>query len=162
MKPLRFKDILQNPVLLLAYGFGVGLAPKMPGTWGSLLALPLYWLLQNLSLLPYLVVLLLLTIAGSWLCGQAAADVGVDDPGGIVLDEMIGLLFVFIGLSFSWYTVLVGFLLFRLFDIFKPWPIGWLDKKIKGGVGIMLDDVLAGVCSCLLLHSGVYLGLFTL
>lgn len=154
------KPDLRHPVLLLAFGFGSGLAPKAPGTMGSLLALPFFALLAGLSLPVYLGVLVLTGLAGIWICGRAAAMMGVHDHEGIVWDEFVGqwlTLVVLVPVS-SWnLTTLVwvalGFSLFRLFDIWKPWPIRWCDEHVHGGLGIMLDDLLAGVV------AGVVLGL---
>ncbi len=159
---IAFKGLIRSPVLFVAYGFGAGLAPKAPGTFGTLVAIPVYILLHNLSTYSYLAVLVFFTLVGIWICGKAAKEVGVDDPSGIVWDEIVGLLFVFIALPFSWMLLVFGFLLFRLFDILKPWPICWLDKTLRGGLGIVVDDVLAGISSCAVLHLMVYFQLITL
>lgn len=129
----------------LALGFGSGLAPKAPGTFGTLAAVPLVTLLMwagNVYLLAFVVLGALL---GIYICDRTAKDVGVHDHGAIVWDEIIGFGITMLWLPLHWQTLLLGFVLFRLFDIVKPWPISWLDKKVHGGVGIMLDDVVAGV-----------------
>lgn len=136
---------LRNPVHWLAFGFGSGAAPRAPGTWGSLAAIPLYFLVFWLSPLFYWSFVGLAFVVGIWLCGRTARDLRVHDHGGIVWDEFVGMWIV---LGFRPDTVqgiLIAFLLFRLFDILKPWPINWFDEKMPGGLGIMFDDVLAGL-----------------
>lgn len=150
---LRARISLKNPLHFLALGFGSGLAPFMPGTFGTLAALPLVWLgLQADSLWLYAFVCLLASVVGVYICGKTSSDMQVHDHGAIVWDEVAGMLITMLAIPFSWGNLLVGFVLFRLFDIAKPWPINALDKKVHGGLGIMLDDILAGLVSCLLLH----------
>lgn len=140
------KQIVSDPVLFLAFGFGSGLAKKAPGTFGTLAAVPLYLaLVQVQNLFVYSVVTLLVILVGVWICGQAAEKLGEHDFGGIVWDEIAGLLVTMWLVPFTWQAVALGFILFRLFDIVKPWPIRWIDRQVHGGLGIMLDDVLAGV-----------------
>ena len=129
----------------LALGFGSGLAPKAPGTFGTLAAVPLVALLMWAGNAYLLVFVVLGALLGIYICDRTAKDVGVHDHGAIVWDEIIGFGITMLWLPLHWQTLLLGFVLFRLFDIVKPWPIGWLDKKVHGGVGIMLDDVVAGV-----------------
>ncbi|MFP4243754.1 MAG: phosphatidylglycerophosphatase A [Ectothiorhodospira sp.] len=138
-------SILRDPVHLLAFGFGSGLSPRAPGTAGTLAAVPLFLLLQGLPLWTYLLVTTLAAVAGVWLCGESARRLGVHDHPGIVWDEIVGLWITLIAVPAGWPWILAGFVLFRLFDILKPWPIGWLDRHMGGGIGIMLDDVLAGL-----------------
>jgi phosphatidylglycerophosphatase A len=146
-----------NPVHLLAFGLGSGAVPKAPGTAGTIAAIPLYLLLQPLAPLYYLLLTAVLFLAGIWLCGRTSRDLGVHDHGGIVWDEWVGFLFTLWLAPAGWIWLLAGFVLFRLFDILKPWPIGWLDRRIGGGLGIMLDDLLAGLYGFALLQLGVYL-----
>ncbi len=134
-----------NPVHLAAFGFGAGALPRAPGTWGTLVALPLYWLMVDLALWSYLLVTLLVCVVGVWLCHVTARDLGVHDHPGIVWDEIAGYLITMIAAPEGWLWWLVGFVLFRLFDILKPWPIKVVDRDVGGGFGIMLDDVLAGL-----------------
>ncbi|MCU7916667.1 MAG: phosphatidylglycerophosphatase A [Candidatus Thiodiazotropha sp. (ex Gloverina cf. vestifex)] len=136
---------LRKPIHLLAFGFGSGLAPKAPGTFGTLVAIPIYLLLQPLSFTLYLVLLLLGFVVGIWICGQASKDLGVHDHGGIVWDEIVGYLVTMSFASDGVWWILIGFVLFRFFDILKPWPINWLDQQVHGGFGIMLDDLVAGL-----------------
>jgi phosphatidylglycerophosphatase A len=137
-------SVFSNPVHFLAFGLGSGAVPKAPGTAGTLAAVPLYLLLNQLPLTGYLLVLLLAFGAGIYLCGRTAQDLGVHDHGGIVWDEFVGFWLTMLVAPPGWQWVLAGFVLFRLFDIVKPFPINWFDRHIKGGLGIMLDDALAG------------------
>lgn len=144
-------DLLRDPVLLLAFGLGSGLSPKAPGTAGTVLAVLLFPLLAMLSLPAYLLVLAITIVAGIWICDRAAKKLGVHDHGGIVLDEVAGLWLAMATFPATWPWMLAGFLLFRFFDIVKPWPIRWLDRRVGGGLGIMLDDLLAGAFTWLIL-----------
>ncbi len=150
---------LSNPVHFLALGFGSGLLKPAPGTWGTIAGIPVYLALVyctglvSFSLMAYLAVTLLFFVLGVYLCGKTAEDVGVHDHGAIVWDEIVGLLIAMAGFAPSLINVVLAFVLFRIFDILKPWPIKLLDKHVHGGFGIMIDDVLAGVFAwlCLLL-----------
>ena len=156
-KQIRSRVSLTNPVHLLALGFGSGLAPKMPGTFGTLAALPVVVLLSYYaSFSVYLIVTILVSIVGVRICGRTAEDMGVHDDSSIVWDEVAGMMITMLAVPLSWQTLLVGFLLFRLFDILKPWPISYLDKHVHGGFGIMIDDVLAGFFALGILHFGLY------
>ncbi|OGT31948.1 MAG: phosphatidylglycerophosphatase [Gammaproteobacteria bacterium RIFCSPHIGHO2_12_FULL_35_23] len=134
-----------NLIHFLAFGFGSGAIPFAPGTMGTLVAIPIYLLIAQLSLPLYLLMVLILFVAGIWLCEIAARDTGVHDHPGIVWDEIVGFLITMIGVPPTFKWILLGFILFRLFDIWKPWPIRTIDRKVKGGLGIMLDDVLAAI-----------------
>lgn len=148
MKPTqRFQ--LSRPSHFLALGFGSGLSPWMPGTMGTLAAIPVYLLLAHLPLAAYLALIVILFLLGVYLCSVAARDAGVHDHPAIVWDEIVGFLITMIAIPTSWPTVLAGFALFRFFDIVKPWPIRVLDKRVSGGLGIMLDDVVAGLFALL-------------
>ena len=149
---LTARQILSDPILFLAFGFGSGLSKFMPGTLGTLATVPVYLLLTQLSPTYYLLVTLLNVLFGIYVCEQAAKKLDEHDFGGIVWDEVAGFLVTMCWLPFSWQSLLAGFVLFRLFDIFKPWPIKWLDQHVSGGFGIMIDDVLAGVFAAFLLR----------
>lgn len=137
---------LRDPVHLLATGFGSGLVKPAPGTWGSVAAVVVFGLLlQHLPLFVFLVLIVAGAFAGIYLCGKTAEDWGVHDHGSIVWDEWIGQWIALIGLAAYPVWWLVAFAYFRLFDIWKPGPVGWADRQFDGGVGIMLDDLLAGV-----------------
>ncbi|MAT52663.1 MAG: phosphatidylglycerophosphatase A [Porticoccaceae bacterium] len=146
-----FRDLLRDPTLMLAFGFGSGLSPKAPGTAGSLLAIALYPLLATLPANTYWVILGITIIVGIAVCGRAADKLGVHDHGGIVLDEIAGVWVTMSTFPATWPWLVAGFVLFRIFDIWKPWPIRLLDRRVHGGLGIMLDDLLAGGLAWLLL-----------
>lgn len=135
----------------LAFGFGTGLARKAPGTWGTLAGLVFVPFLQWLALPIALAIIVFATLFGVWLCGKVAKDLGVHDHGGIVWDEIVGIWLTLILLPAHWTWWLAGFVVFRLFDILKPWPISVLDRKVSGGLGIMLDDLLAAVLAAAVL-----------
>lgn len=156
MKNLTFKEVLTNSSHFFAFGFGSGLAPKAPGTFGTLVAVPVYWLLQDLSWQIYLSWLIVTFALGVYWCDKSSKQLGVHDHGGIVWDEFVGYWITMFLAPKSWLFMLVGFVLFRLFDIVKPWPIGWLDRKVHGGFGIMIDDVLAGFYACIVLQVFAY------
>lgn len=136
---------LRNPTLLLAFGFGAGLAPKAPGTWGTLLAIPLWWALSDKGLPVYLPLAAFGFAAGVWLCERASRMLGARDHPAIVIDEVVGyfVALTVVPVEIPW--LVLSFVLFRALDILKPWPISWLDRSVKGGLGIMLDDLVAGL-----------------
>ena len=138
----------------LAFGLGSGLASKAPGNFGTVAALPIWWLLlHDMPLLPYLGVLLSGFAFGVYLCQRTSDDLGVHDHPGIVWDEWIGLWITYILVPSGWEWIVAGFVLFRFFDILKPWPIKWLDQKVHGGFGIMIDDVLAGIFAWVVIQA---------
>lgn len=137
---------------MLAFGFGAGAMPKAPGTWGTLIALPIYFALSGLSLTFYLAIVALMLVAGIWICHTTARDLNVHDHPGIVWDEIVGYLITMIAVPAEGWWWLVGFVLFRLFDITKPFPIRQLDRQVEGGFGIMIDDVVAAVYAALVLQ----------
>ena len=145
------RQVFSDPVHFLAFGFGTGLAPTAPGTAGSVPGLVLAALLYPLPLTWRLAAAALLVVAGIWLCGTSARRIGVHDHPGIVWDEIAGmyLTLLFVPRQIGWYAL--GFGLFRLFDIWKPWPIRDLDHRLGGGLGIMLDDLLAALYAAPLL-----------
>jgi len=148
--------VWKRPDTIVACGFGTGAAPYAPGTFGTLAGLPAYWLMQGLSVQWYLLVCGLLFVLGVWVCGRAAQALGVHDHAGIVWDEVVGYLITMIMAPAGWIWWVIGFVLFRIFDIFKPWPIKILDQRVGGGFGIMIDDVLAGVFAALCLQLLAY------
>jgi phosphatidylglycerophosphatase A len=141
-----------DPIHFLALGFGSGLAPKAPGTFGTLAAVPLLFLANYFSIFYWGLLIILMAFAGIYICGKAAKDAGVHDHGAIVWDEIVGLMITLFMFPLTWQTISVGFLLFRFFDILKPWPISYLDKNCSGGFGIMIDDIVAGVISWLCMY----------
>lgn len=151
-------QLIKDPRLALAFGFGSGLSPIMPGTMGTVVALPLYWLMAPLDLWLYISIVVASLAIGIYLCGYAAKEMKVHDHPGIVWDEFSGMWITMIAIPVSWETLLAGFVLFRIFDMVKPWPIRLADKYIHGGFGIMFDDVLAGAFAWACLMGLVYMG----
>jgi phosphatidylglycerophosphatase A len=148
-------SVWRNPIHFFAYGFGSGAVPKAPGTAGTLVAVIMYLLLPQISPLIYVSLLLISFVFGVWICGKTAQDIGIKDPSGIVWDEFVGYWITMFMAPSGWIWVI--FVLFRLLDIVKPWPIKWADKQIGGGMGIMLDDVLAGIMAALCMQAIVIL-----
>lgn len=147
------KSVWTNPVHFLAFGMGSGAAPVAPGTVGTLAGMALYLALPPLSPASYGAGVLLAGLLGIWLCGKTSSDLGVHDHGGIVWDEFVGYWITMFMAPAGLTWALVGFGLFRVFDIVKPWPIKWIDQKVHGGLGIMLDDVIAGILAALCLQG---------
>jgi len=145
--PVPPRLVFTDPAMWLAFGFGSGLAPKAPGTAGTIAAIPLAIMLtrSGLSLPLQLLIVAAVTLIGVYLCGYAANKLGVHDHGGIVWDEIAGYLLTVVWFPATWVSWLLGFVLFRIFDILKPWPIRELDHRMSGGLGIMLDDVVAAI-----------------
>ena len=132
--------------------FGFGLLPKAPGTWGSLAALPFAWFICSYG--GYQILLLATAVifaVGVWMSGIAAAESGAEDPGEVVIDEVAGQWLTLVVVPPDFLLYAAGFVLFRVFDIWKPWPVSWVDRKLKGGLGIMADDILAGVYAAVIL-----------
>jgi phosphatidylglycerophosphatase A len=150
---------LSNPLHLAAVGFGSGLAPVAPGTFGTLAAIPLFYLLAILSIEWYVTVLIVTSLVGFWFCHAATKAMGVHDHKAIVWDEFVGYWITMMPIlliypdsqieSIPTIWVVIGFVLFRFFDVLKPFPISWLDRNVEGGIGIMLDDIVAGIFSAI-------------
>jgi phosphatidylglycerophosphatase A len=138
-------------VHVLAFGFGTGLAPYAPGTVGSLLGVALAWITHDMGLIAQIAMAAGLFLAGIPICGESAKRLGIHDHGGIVWDEIVGMYLVLIFTPSGLYWWIAAFGLFRAFDIVKPWPIRDLDHRLKGGLGIMLDDLVAALYAALLL-----------
>jgi phosphatidylglycerophosphatase A len=142
---LRF--LIAHPAHFIALGFGSGLVPKAPGTFGSLAALPLYWLIAQATSNPVSLAVIIGSgfLIGVWACAITGKNLGVADHGGIVWDEIVAMWLILALVPFGWAEWLAAFALFRFFDILKPWPIRQLDARLKNGLGVMLDDLLAAV-----------------
>ncbi len=151
------RQVMTNPVLFLAFGLGLGLTPKLPGTAGSLLGIALAWLTLPLGLNLQFLVAIALIVAGVWLCGEAARRIGVHDHPGIVWDEIAAMYLLLLVAAPEITAWAAAFLLFRLMDILKPWPIREVDHRLSGGGGIMLDDLLAALYAAVLLGFGGWL-----
>lgn len=150
------KSVWRNPIHFLAFGLGSGAAPKAPGTFGTAMGVLIYIFLPAMPLLIYTLFLVVSFVFGVWLCGKTSADLKVHDHGGIVWDEFVGYWITMFMAPAGWLWIVIGFVLFRIFDIAKPWPIKWADEKVEGGLGIMLDDVLAGIMAGLCLQALVF------
>jgi phosphatidylglycerophosphatase A len=145
------RKVLRDPVNLLAFGFGSGLTPVAPGTAGSFVGLALAWGTLELPTTARILVAIALILNGIWICGEAARRIAVHDHPGIVWDEIAGIYLALLVAPPSIWAWALGFGLFRLFDIWKPWPIRDLDHRLKGGLGIMLDDLVAALYTALIL-----------
>ena len=150
--------LLSHPAGWIATGFGSGLSPRAPGTVGSLAALIPWWLwLRDLPSIYYIAILVVGTLIGIWASNWTIARTRISDPGFVVWDEFIGLWIALFLLPAGWPWIAAAFTLFRLFDIWKPWPVGWADRKVHGGLGVMLDDILAGLLAFAVLQIVQYL-----
>lgn len=147
--PIKF---WKSPIDLFATGFGSGLMPIMPGTFGTIVAIPIYLLLNLLPQSYYLVILAIMILAGFWICNVVEKRTNIHDNPSIVWDEIVGFLLTMAFTPTRWCLIVVGFILFRIFDIWKPWPIKWVNDKMPGGFGIVTDDLLAGIYAGLLLQ----------
>jgi phosphatidylglycerophosphatase A len=146
MPEVSWKKVWTDPIYFLAFGFGSGLSPIAPGTFGTLAAIPIYCVFAFfLNAQIYLILTLIAFFAGIFICGKVSRDLGVHDYGGIVWDEIVGYLLTMFMVPLHWFWIVLGFVLFRIFDIWKPYPIGWVDKRVSGGFGIMIDDVIAAI-----------------
>ncbi len=162
MKPDRkklYQAALTTPAGFLAFGFGAGLSPWAPGTVGTMVAIPIALLLQPHPILLQLGLILLLFVLGIYVCAQTSRRLGVHDHGGIVWDEIVGYLLCATAAPDTVTGLVLAFVLFRVFDIFKPWPIRSVERKLTGGFGIMADDIIAAAYTAaillLLVRSGV-------
>lgn len=154
---LSGRPLSEKIVLFFAFGFGFGFIRPAPGTWGTIPGVIIaYFVMNNVAL--HLGVLLFVSLIGVWLCSRASSILGVHDHGGIVIDEIAGVLLTLLFFEPTWLTLLLGFVWFRVFDIIKPPPIRWADERVHNGLGIMLDDWIAGVFAWVTL----WLTLFTL
>jgi phosphatidylglycerophosphatase A len=145
----------QRLALALATCFGIGDLPKAPGTWASLVALPFAWLIQSaLGMFALLAASLIVFFVGWWASSVYVAWIGAEDPAPVVIDEIAGQwLTLVLADPQRWWLWLLGFAVFRLFDIVKPWPVSWADRNVTGGLGVMLDDILAGLYGLVVLAA---------
>ena len=148
--------VWQHPTYFIAFGFGSGLMPVAPGTWGTLAAIPVYLLFASSSWGVYLSMTIAAFFLGVRVCDRVASELGIPDYSGIVWDEIVGYLLTMFLAPVSVLWMVVGFFLFRLFDIWKPQPIRYVDKHIHGGLGIMLDDVLAAIPAWIVMQLLIY------
>ncbi len=146
------RSVWEKPSHFIAFGFGSGAVPFAPGTFGTLMAIPFYLAMQSLSHNMYLFLVILITLASMWLCNKVTQEINIHDHSGMCLDEIVGYLVTMYAAPHGLIWIILGFLFFRLFDIWKPWPINYIDKQVSGGIGIILDDVLAGIYSLMVLR----------
>lgn len=156
-KPIPANAVFAHPANFFALGFGAGLAPKAPGTVGSLVALPLFLVMPKENFYFYAGIVIVLFLFGLWCCERCANWLEEHDHPAIVWDEIVGMLVTLFLAPPGWWSLLAAFLLFRFFDVLKPWPIRWFDTRVDGGLGIMIDDVIAGLIALAVLQSGWYL-----
>lgn len=149
------KGFWRNPIHLISSGFGTGASRYAPGTVGTLIGVMLYLCCAQLSLQFYILVVIFAFVLGVFACGYSSRAWGTHDHNGIVWDEVTGYLLAMTALPFDWRLIVTGFFVFRFFDVIKPWPIRQADRHVKGGFGIMLDDVLAAVYTWIVLKIGV-------
>ncbi|WP_417760165.1 phosphatidylglycerophosphatase A [Shewanella sp.] len=147
---------LRNPIHFLALGFGSGLARVAPGTFGTAAAIPVVLLMSLLPQSGYVVVTFFACVLGIYICHKTSKDLGVHDHKAIVWDEVAGYMITMFAAPITWHWLLAGFVLFRIFDILKPWPIRWLDRNVDGGLGVMADDILAGVLSFICMQAALF------
>jgi phosphatidylglycerophosphatase A len=145
--------LLREPVHLVAFGFGAGLSPYAPGTFGTLIAIPIVLFVMQFGLVAHLVFAIFASVFGIYVCGESARRLNMHDHPGIVWDEITGFAFTMLLVPVQIYWVLAGFALFRLLDIWKPWPIREADHSLPGGLGIMLDDIIAGIFAAAILFA---------
>jgi phosphatidylglycerophosphatase A len=150
-------SVWQNPWQFIAFGFGSGTIPFAPGTFGTLITIPFYLALRPLNDVHYFIVTTVIVIACMLVCEKVSRDVGIHDHQGMCLDEVAGFLVTMYAAPHHWLWIIVGFVLFRLFDIWKPWPIAFIDRRVGGGFGMVLDDVLAGIYACAVLQGLVWM-----
>jgi phosphatidylglycerophosphatase A len=146
------RTLLKDPGHFLSMGFGSGLAPIASGTFGTLAAIPLYIGVHSQSVMAFYVLTLVAIVAGIYLCDRTTKALGVNDHSAIVWDEFAGFFVTMLWVPMSVSTVIAGFFLFRLFDIVKPWPASYVDKKVHSGLGVMMDDVIAGLYASAVLY----------
>lgn len=157
IKTPNVQFLLQHPAHFFGLGFGSGLAPKAPGTFGTLVGLPLFWLVSVYILPIQLAVIAALFLIGIYFCDVTGKALGISDHGGIVWDEIVAMMLVLAFTPNQWHWWLAAFLLFRLFDIWKPFPIRQCDAKLKNGFGVMFDDLLAAIYAILSLKALLWL-----
>jgi len=148
--------VWQDPAYFIAFGFGSGLMPIAPGTWGTLAAIPIYLLLAHSGWIIYLLATLAAFVLGVVVCDNVSREMGVHDYKGIVWDEVVGYLLTLFLAPVGLLWMVTGFVLFRIFDIWKPQPIRWIDKHVQGGLGIMLDDVLAALLAWIVMQIMIW------
>lgn len=145
-KPIKFSSILAHPLIFVAFGFGSGLSPVAPGTIGTIVAFPIYWILsETMSKKIFLGMIFVFFLIGIFCCDKAGKFSGEADHSGIVWDVIVAMLLILILVPQSYLSFITAFVIFRFFDITKPWPIYISDRKYKNGFGVVFDDLLAAI-----------------
>jgi phosphatidylglycerophosphatase A len=142
----------RNPLYFIAFGFGSGAMPFAPGTFGTLMAIPFYLFIRPLPLPLYLLVVVLFIAITTWICDLVSHEIQIHDHPGMCIDEFAGFFVTMINAPPGWKWIVLGFVLFRIFDIWKPWPIRSIDEKVPGGIGMELDDIVAGMFSLVIMQ----------
>jgi len=145
-------SVWRNPWHFIAFGFGVGTIPIAPGTFGTLIAVPFYLFLSTYSNTTYLIITILFTVFSVWLCEKVSREIHIQDHQGMCIDEIVGYLVTMLYAPYGWGWIILGFILFRIFDIWKPWPIRQIDHQMQNGFGMILDDTIAGIYSMILIQ----------
>jgi phosphatidylglycerophosphatase A len=146
------RAVWRNPLYFIAFGFGSGAIPFAPGTFGTIVAVFFYLLLRPLPLYAYLLFVILFIAFSSWLSDRISRETHTHDHPGMNIDEFAGFFVTMINAPHGWPWIVLGFVLFRLFDIWKPWPIRYIDENVHGGFGMILDDVIAGLVSMFIIQ----------
>lgn len=141
-----------NPLYFIAFGLGAGAIPFAPGTFGTLMAIPFYLCLKQLPMMVYIIVVALFCAFSMWLCERISRDTNTQDHPGMCIDEFAGFFVTMIAAPSGFVWLALGFILFRIFDIWKPWPIRFLDRNVHGGIGMVLDDMVAGLFACAIIQ----------
>lgn len=149
--------LLLNPVHFCCFGFGTGYSPYAPGTLGTIAGVLIFLIIQDMGSMFYLTLVLVFFVSGILMSSYTTKALGVDDHPAIVWDEIVGYLITMCYAPDDWWWLIIGFVLFRIFDILKPWPVNLADKHVKGGLGIMLDDVIAGIYSLTIMQIFAYI-----
>lgn len=150
------EKIWQDPLYFVAFGLGSGTVPYAPGTFGTLLAIPFYLLIRPLPLIAYILFVICFFIFSSWVCERVSKEIHEHDHPGMCIDEFAGFFVTMINAPHGCGWIFLGFILFRLFDIWKPWPIHVIDKKMHGGIGMVLDDIVAGIFAMMIIQLMKY------
>ena len=151
------RAVWRRPLYFVAFGFGSGAMPFAPGTFGTLMAIPFYLLLQDLPFYLYVTFVIFFAMASVYLCDKISRDTGTEDHPGMCIDEFVGFFVTMMHADTGSGWIILGFVLFRIFDIWKPWPIRVIDKKIHGGLGMVLDDMVAGLFGCIVMQCLMFL-----
>ncbi len=150
------RTLKEKIIIFISLGFGTGFIKFAPGTWGTLPGVAFAYFLMPYPII-HILSIIIISLVGIWFCDKASEILKVHDYGGIVIDEIAGVMITFLFFTPSWYILILGFIWFRFFDIIKPFPIRWIDKKVSGGFGIMVDDTVAGIFAWISLWISIFI-----